>query len=82
MHVKKGYYGIVRRHNPRNAASSTLREPMTFVFHKMYVMDHMKQGGDLHMFIVVLMFFPSHADFLVLFQHVFAPRHKTDFVRR
>ena len=47
----------------------------------MYVMDHMKQGSDLHIFVDVLVFFPCYV-FLVLFQHVFASRHKADIVRK
>ena len=49
VQVQKGCCCTLQRRYPRNAAPSTSREPMKFVSHKMYVMDHMKQGSDLHM---------------------------------
>ena len=43
------------------------------------VIDHMKQGSDLHMFVVVLVLFPCLCNFGGV--HVFAPRNKADIVR-
>ena len=68
---------------------------MRLVSHKMYVMDHMKEGSGLLMFVVVLVLFPCCATLNLFFlrmsvlpdaclcsqTHVCAPRHKTDIVR-